>query len=201
MHLHPPSDPSAALPIDERIRLAEQAVIARDERVRGLGRQLAERWHVTRGPRMAQGAGAGLLAALGSWIVRRAFSARPALRHLSASSPRMDLLLQFLPLLLPVLPARLQRWVKPSRLMLGLALAAPLFAAWQAKRQRAQEEADERALIQQVLQEQRVHYEALRERLPQTRTDPPADAEGPALPDDLARMALQREAQYQQARA
>lgn len=152
---HSPPDPFKALPLDERIRLAEQAVIDRDERVHRLSSDLSGRWHGTRMPSMAQGAGAGLLAGLSSWIVRRAFSARSMARRSSSGNARLDLVLQFLPLLLPVLPARIQHWVKPSRLMLGLALAAPLFSMWQTRREKAQAEADERALIRQVLAEQR----------------------------------------------
>ena len=151
-HMH--LDPHAALPLDERIRLAEQAVIDRDERVRAISGQITGRWHGMHMPSVAQGAGAGVLAGLGSWFVRRAFSARRGARHHArAGSPaRLDLVLQFLPLLLPLLPARLQRWVKPSRLMLGLALAAPLFSAWQSRRQ-ARDEAEEQALVHELLQE------------------------------------------------
>lgn len=170
-------DPYKALPLDERIRQAEQAVIDRDERVHRYTQHLTGRWHAHRLPSVAQGAGAGLLAGLGSFIVRRAFAARPALRHRGSGSARLDLVLQFLPLLLPVLPAHLQRWVKPSRLILGLTLAAPLFAIWQARQERERAQAEERALIRQVIEEQRRG-----DALQGTRTPPDDDD----VPDDQA---------------
>lgn len=182
---HRRPDPYQHLPLDERIRLAEQAVIDRDERLHRLTHELSGRWHGARMPSVAQGAGAGLLAGLGSWFVRRAFAARPAARR-AGSSGRLDLVLQFLPLLLPLLPQRLQHWVKPSRLMLGLALAAPLWAAWHAKRDKAREEAGDRALIEQVLAEQRREDEALREQLPQQQRDAAAAGDPDALAGEQA---------------
>lgn len=195
-------DPYKHLPLDERIRLAEQSVIDRDERLHRLTHALAGRWHDARMPGVAQGAGAGLLAGLGSWFVRRAFAARPAARR-AGSTGRLDLVLQFLPLLLPVLPAKLQHWIRPSRLMLGLALAAPLWAAWQAKRDKAREEADERALIERVLAEQQRQHDALREQSPpQEREaadagDPAARAEDRALHDIALHRAVAQQAQAQ----
>lgn len=147
-------DPYKALPLPERIRLAEQAVIDRDERVHRMAHQLTGRWRGVERPGIAQTASAGLLAGVGSWIVRRALAVRPAVRRRHAGQTRLDLLLQFLPLLLPVLPASVQRWVKPSRLLLGLAMAAPLVSVWQARREKALARADEAALIRRVLQEQ-----------------------------------------------
>jgi hypothetical protein len=129
---HPEArSPIADLDLEARIVLAEQAVIARDERIRRRSRMIVHR--VQHG--VLRHAGSGIAVAAGtivlSWLLGRRTPRAPAPAPTPAEGIARDAgfsLASLLPLIWPMMPLAVRRRVTPAMASTAIAFAAPWFA-------------------------------------------------------------------------
>ena len=129
---HPEArSPIADLDLEAQIVLAEQAVIARDERIRRRSRMIVRRVH----DGALRHAGSGIAVAAGTivltWLVGRRFprTAAPAAPPSEAEGIARDAgfsLASLLPLVWPMMPRNVRRHVTPTMASTAIAFAAPL---------------------------------------------------------------------------
>ena len=121
---------SAADALQARIALAEQAVIARDERIRGRARDIADRLQGSALRNAGVGAAAGAGALLLSWLLGRrhgpAPAARPEARAEECAREAGLSLAGLLPLVWPFMPRKVRASVTPGLASAVLAILAPL---------------------------------------------------------------------------
>ena len=132
--------PIAVLDLEARIVLAEQAVIARDERIRRRSRMIVHR--VQDG--VLRHAGSGIVVAAGtvvlSWLLGRRMPRAPAPAPTPAEGLARDAgfsLASLLPLVWPLMPRAVRRRVTPAMASTVIAFAAPWVARLFRRRRRA----------------------------------------------------------------
>jgi hypothetical protein len=127
---HPEAaSPIADVDLEAQIVLAEQAVIARDERIRRRGRMIVRRVHDS----TVRHAGSGIAVAAGTlvltWLVGRRFPRAPAPPPSEAEGIARDAgfsLASLLPLVWPMMPRQVRRHVTPTMASTAIAFTAPL---------------------------------------------------------------------------
>ena len=129
-----PDDRSADIDLDTRISLAEQRLVAREQRLRGQVQGLGQRLQQAAAPRalLLKAGGVALAGAALVWTLRRGGSRNghaPARRNhpapaMSGGPPQW--LLSLLPMAWPMLPERWRSRISPATAATVLGVAAPL---------------------------------------------------------------------------
>lgn len=142
-----PDDLSAEIDLDTRISLAEQRLIAREQRLRGQVQRFGQRLHQAAAPRalLLKAGGVALAGAALVWTLRRGGSRHgqpPARRYhptpaMSGGPPQ--LLLSLLPMAWPMLPERWRSRISPATAATVLGVAAPLIDRLLARRNAAED--------------------------------------------------------------
>ena len=142
-----PDDLSAEIDLDTRISLAEQRLIAREQRLRGQVQRFGQRLHQAAAPRalLLKAGGVALAGAALVWTLRRGGSRHgqpPARRDhptpaMSGGPPQ--LLLSLLPMAWPMLPERWRSRISPATAATVLGVAAPLIDRLLARRNAAED--------------------------------------------------------------
>ena len=142
-----PDDLSAEIDLDTRISLAEQRLIAREQRLRGQVQRFGQRLHQAAAPRalLLKAGGVALAGAALVWTLRRGGSRHgqpPARRPhptpaMSGGPPQ--LLLSLLPMAWPMLPERWRSRISPATAATVLGVAAPLIDRLLARRNAAED--------------------------------------------------------------
>ena len=140
-----PDDLSADIDLDTRISLAEQRLIAREQRLRGQVQGLGQRLQQAAAPRalLLKAGGVALAGAALVWTLRRGGSRHghpPARRNhpapaMSGGPPQW--LLSLLPMAWPMLPERWRSRISPATAATVLGVAAPLIDRLLARRNAA----------------------------------------------------------------
>jgi hypothetical protein len=129
--------PSTDLDLEAKISLAEQAVIARDERIRRRGALIVHRVQDS----VLKHAGAGVAAVAGglllTWLLGRRGGGRPARPEPAEGLAREAgfSLAGLLPLVWPLIPRKVRRGVTPGMASTMLALVTPVLS-WALGRRR-----------------------------------------------------------------